>query len=117
MDNSIDLISNIALNSIPKVASAGDAYAADSNGSDTMIHSRFADFFNNLIMLLVAVPFILSRERDIKVSAGLAMLMAAGTFIFIYLSRYIGLHPVLAAWLPILVLGPVSAVMLDAIKT
>jgi len=80
-------------------------------------HTRFADFFNNIIMLLVAVPFILSRERNTKVSAGLALLMAGGTFAFIYLARYIGLNPALAAWLPILVFGPVAAVMFDTIKT
>ena len=37
-------------------------------------HARFADFFNSIILLLVTVPFILSRERNIKVSAGLALL-------------------------------------------
>ena len=80
-------------------------------------HSRFADFFNNIIMLLVAMPFILSRERNTKVSAGLALLMAGGTFAFIYLTRYIGLNPILAAWLPLLIFGPIAALMLDMIKT
>ena len=80
-------------------------------------HARFADFFNNIIMLLVAVPFILSRERNTKASAGLALLMVGGTFAFIYLTRYIGLNPILAAWLPILVFGPIAAFMFDMIKT
>jgi len=80
-------------------------------------HARFADFLNNIILLLVGLPFILSRERNIKSSAGLAVLSVGGAYVFIYLTRYIGLHPAVAAWLPILVLGPVSALMLDAVKT
>ena len=68
-------------------------------------------------MLLVAVPFILSRERNIKASALMTVLMVVIVYIFIYGCRYVGLSPVVAAWLPILVFGPVSAVMLDAVKT
>ena len=50
MDNSIDLVSNIALNSIPnKIAPTGSADAADKNDSDTMIHSRFADLLDRAI--------------------------------------------------------------------
>ncbi len=89
----------------------------DARGATLVRHTRFADFFNNIILLLVAVPFILSRERNIKVSAGLALLMVGGTFAFIFVSRYIGLPPAIAAWLPILVFGPISAAMLDSIKT
>ncbi len=80
-------------------------------------HSRFADLIDNLIMLIVAVPFILSRERNIKSSALLAVLMAGGLYVFIYLARYVGLPPLPAAALPILVFGPVAAVMLYEIKT
>jgi len=80
-------------------------------------HARFADFLNNIILLLVGLPFILSRERNIKSSAGLALLSVGGAYVFIYLTRYVGLHPAVAAWLPILVLGPVSALMIDAVKT
>lgn len=80
-------------------------------------HCRFADFFNNLLLLLVAVPFILSRERKIKASAGLTVLMVIVVYVFIYTSRYVGLSPALAAWLPMLIFGPVAALMLDSVKT
>ncbi|OPX25107.1 MAG: hypothetical protein B1H04_00660 [Planctomycetales bacterium 4484_123] len=89
----------------------------DPEGVRLVRHTRFADFFNNIIMLLVAVPFILSRERNIKASAMLTLLMVAVVYIFIYVCRYLGLQPVLAAWMPILVFGPMAAVMLDAVKT
>ena len=80
-------------------------------------HSRFAEFFNNIILLLVAGPFILSRERNIKSSAALTVLMVGGVYLFIQLARHIELQPALAAWLPILVFGPVAVATVDAIKT
>ena len=70
-----------------------------------------------LKLLLVAVPFILSRERNIKASATLCVLMVGVFLAFIYLCRYMGLDPLLAAWLPVFLFGPVAIIMLDAIKT
>jgi lipopolysaccharide export LptBFGC system permease protein LptF len=80
-------------------------------------HTRLADFFNNILLLLVGVPFVLSRERNIKASALMAVLMVGGVYAFIFLARYVGLAPMPAAWLPLLVFGPISAVMIEAIKT
>ena len=80
-------------------------------------HIRFADAINNLVMLLLGLPFILSRERNIKASAVLCLLMVAAFYAFIYVCRYMGLSPTLAAWLPVILFGPVSIVMLDSVKT
>jgi len=80
-------------------------------------HVRFADPINNLILLLLALPFILSRERNIKASAGLSVLMTGAYFAFIHVTRVVGLPPMLAAFLPIVLFGTVAAVMLDSIKT
>jgi len=80
-------------------------------------HVRFADPVNNLILLLLALPFILSRERNIKASAGLSVLMTGAYFAFIHVTRVVGLPPMLAAFLPIVLFGTVAAVMLDSIKT
>jgi len=80
-------------------------------------HLRFADPINNLILLLLCLPFILSRERNIKASAGLSVLMTGAYFAFIHIARVAGLPPMLAAFLPIVLFGTVAAVMLDSIKT
>ncbi|MDY7009489.1 MAG: LptF/LptG family permease [Planctomycetota bacterium] len=90
---------------------------SDAEGAVLAKYTRLADFFNNIMLLLVTVPFILSRERNIKASAGLALLMGGGTFAFIFLSRYLGFSPIVSAWLPMIVIGPISAVMVDSIKT
>ena len=80
-------------------------------------HIRFADPINNLVMLLLGLPFILSRERNIRASATLSVLMVGSYFTFVYVCRLIGLPPLLAAFLPIVLFGTVAAVMLDAVKT
>ena len=78
---------------------------------------RITEPLNSLVMLLIGVPFILSRERNVKASAVRCLLMVVTFYAFVYLSRYVGLSPVWAAWLPVLVFGPVAALMLDAVKT
>ena len=80
-------------------------------------HVRFTDPLNNIVMLLLAVPFILSRERNIKASATFCLLMVGVFYVFIYACRQIGLPPTLGAWLPVLLFGPVAAVMVDSVKT
>ncbi len=78
---------------------------------------RFVNPINNIIMLMLGLPFILSRQRNIKASALLCVLIVAAFFGFIYVCRYIDLPPIWAACLPTLLFGPISVLMLDAIKT
>ena len=81
------------------------------------LHIRVANPINNLVMLLLGLPFILSRQRNIKTSAGLCIAVVGAFYVFIYVCRYLDVAPVWSAWTPILVFGPLSVVMLDAIKT
>jgi lipopolysaccharide export LptBFGC system permease protein LptF len=78
---------------------------------------RFAEPLNNLILLLLVLPFILSRQRNLKASAALAVLFGMSFFAFIYIARYIGLGDFLGAFLPVLLFGPTAVLMLDSIKT
>jgi lipopolysaccharide export LptBFGC system permease protein LptF len=80
-------------------------------------HIRFTDPLNNIVMLLLGLPFILSRERNIKASASLCLMIVAMFYVFIYICRYMNVDPTIAAWLPILLFGPISFVMLDSVKT
>ena len=80
-------------------------------------HMRFADPINNLVMLLLGLPFILSRERNIKASAGLCLLIVGAFYAFVHFSRYTDLSPTLAVWLPAMVFAPIAVVMLDSVKT
>ncbi len=89
----------------------------DRKGAELIKHSRFAAPLNNLVMLLLGLPFILSRERNIRVSAGLCVLVVCLFFASIYICQYIGIDPIFAAWLPILAFGPAALLMFEALKT
>ncbi len=80
-------------------------------------HVRVTEPINHLVMLLVGIPFILSRERNIKTSAGMCLLSVGAFYVFVYICRYIALPPIVSAWLPIFVFGPFAALMLDSVKT
>lgn len=90
----------------------------DPDSARLVRHTRITEPFNNLVMLFLGLPFILYRERrDIKASASLCLLIVGTFYAFVYLCRNVGLPPALAAWLPIMLFGPVSIVMLDSVKT
>jgi len=89
----------------------------DRQAAELTKHVRITDPINNLVMLLLGLPFIISRERNIKASAMLCLLMVGTFYVFIYFCRQMGLTPTWAAWLPIILFGPVAAVMLDSVKT
>lgn len=78
---------------------------------------RVVEPFNNLIMLLLGLPFILSRQRNIKASAMYCILTVGIFYVFVYGCRYIGMPDALSAFLPIMVFGPISILMLDSIQT
>jgi len=91
--------------------------ATDPDGAKIARNIRIADPVNNLVMLLLGLPFILSRERNIKASALLCLIMVGAFFAFTYICRYMGLGPFWAAFMPIVLFGPISLVMLDSVKT
>lgn len=80
-------------------------------------HLRITEPLNALIVLMLGLPFILSRERDLKASAGLCLLVIGLFFASVHGLRHVGLPPAAAAWLPVLVFGPGGVVMFDSIKT
>ena len=81
------------------------------------LHTRVANPINNLVMLLLGLPFILSRQRNLKKSVGLNILVVGAFYVFMYACRYLDIAPVWAAWLPALVFGPLAVVMFDTVKT
>jgi len=100
---------------LTKLLSTGKA--TDPEGAKMTRNIRFADPVNNLVMLLLGLPFILSRERNIKASALMCVIMVGAFFAFTYVCRYTQIGPYGAAFLPVLLFGPVAVVMLDAVKT
>lgn len=94
--------------------------SSDDLSAKLIKHCRLTEPLANLVMLLLGLPFILSRERNIKASAGLCLLVVGACYMCVFMARYMGgygLDPVLSAWFPILLFGPIAAVMLESVKT
>jgi len=89
----------------------------DRQTAELIKHIRFTAPISNLVMLLLGLPFILSRERNIKASAALCLLIVGAFFVLLHACRQLDMNPLLAAWLPIFVFGPITIVMLDSVKT
>lgn len=83
-------------------------------------HMRFVDPIISLLLLLVGLPFMVSRERNVPSAALKCVLVLILSGVVVYVTRSLGGHlldPVWAAWMPVLLLGPTAAVMLESIKT
>ena len=84
-------------------------------------HFRFTDPIINLVMLLLSLPMLVSRERtSSKTTRLLAMLLPCACFIATFACKIMGadlLDPLLAAWLPLIIFLPISVLALDAVKT
>lgn len=94
--------------------------ATDPAEVNLLLHRRFTTPIEMVVMLLLGVPFVLSRERNVKASASLCLATVGAFYIFTFLSHYLGaysLDPVIAAWLPLLLFGPAAALLLDSVKT
>ena len=84
-------------------------------------HFRFTDPIINMVMLLLGLPMLVSRERrNTKTAIFLAILGAGGCFVTTFTCKLLGgglINPLLAAWIPIIVFLPLSVIALDTLKT
>jgi lipopolysaccharide export system permease protein len=86
-------------------------------------HKRLTTVFINMALLCLGLPFFLNRERpSVIVAGGKCLLVTTLAFVFTFVCHSIdlspmGFNPALPAWLPLLVLGPLAVLLLDAIKT
>lgn len=84
-------------------------------------HVRLTQPFLNMLLLFLGLPFFLNRRpNNVLISVGLCLLVAIGCFMMAFVSQTLASsteYPALAAWLPILVFGPVAAVLMENVKT
>jgi len=108
----MELMSTTEMGRLLRLRRVGDA-----ERGRMLRHGRFADFFGSIILLLVGVPFVLSRERDIKASAGVTVAVVGGVWVFMQFARHLELPAMLAAWVPIIICGVIAAFVVEAVKT
>jgi lipopolysaccharide export system permease protein len=87
-----------------------------------LFHARLTRPFLGMILVLLGLSVILrDQNRNVFISAGLCLGLCALFFFTCFLCKYLGGHdhlsPALAAWMPVIVFGPLSWVMFDAVHT
>jgi len=88
---------------------------------DTSRHIRLTQPLVQLILLLLPLPFFLTREpTNIIAAGGKALLMSGAFYLTVFLSQSVvkdESSAALVAWLPILAFGPVAILQLSNSKT
>ena len=86
-----------------------------------IMHLRFTQPLMNIVMLLIGIPFLLTREPNrLIINMFYCTAVSGVIFVATFVIFQMGgtqLDPLLAAWLPVLVFGPFALVMMDTIQT
>ncbi len=82
-------------------------------------HVRFTTPIVNLLMLVLGLPFVLTRIPANVLGSVLKLLLVCGScFLFTFVSHTFGKNGTpLPAWLPIMVFTPIAVFLLDRIKS
>lgn len=85
-------------------------------------HSRFTLPISNMILLLLGMSFFMSRLPESVLTQGAkALVTCASAFLVTFIGQQVvggsGFSPELPAWLPILIFAPITAVLLENVKT
>lgn len=87
-----------------------------------LFHMRFTRPIIGMLLVILGLSVILrDQNRSVLLNAGMCLVMCAMFYAVIYACKYLGendlIGPPLAAWLPVLIFGPVAVSMFDAIHT
>ena len=87
-----------------------------------LFHMRLTRPILGVILVLLGLSVILrDQNRNVFISAGLCLVLCALFFTATFACKHLGeneyLSPALAAWLPVLVFGPLAFVLFDAAHT
>jgi lipopolysaccharide export system permease protein len=85
-------------------------------------HMRITRLLVGAILVLLGLAVILrDQNRHVFINAGLCLVLCAIFYATVYGCKYLGdndfVSPPLAAWLPVLIFGPVAVALIDAIHT
>ncbi len=87
-----------------------------------LFHQRLTRPLVGMLLVLLGMSLVLrDTNRNIIISAGSCLVVCGIFFVAIYTCKMLGeydiLSPPLAAWMPVLVFGPISFVLFDSIQT
>ena len=112
---------------LTKLINRGGMKPADKAEAISEKHSRFTDPIINMIMLLVGLPMLVTREKKKnKIAYAYMICGAGGCFLATFACKILAsgniyvttdAHRALISFLPIIIFAPVSLLAVDAIKT
>lgn len=108
--------------SLRKIAEVQRRFADDRQFT-VVKHARLTAPLVNMVLLLLGLPFFLTRERvSMVVSGGWCILLCGLCFAFSFFAQNIDFstmlqNPALPIWLPVLIFGPIAVFMIDGLKT
>ena len=87
-----------------------------------LFHMRLTRPILGMILVLMGLSMILTdQNRNVFISVGMCLVLCGFFGGAIFASKFLGnqdvLSPALAAWLPVLIFGPLAFVMFDAVHT
>jgi lipopolysaccharide export system permease protein len=87
-----------------------------------MFHMRLTRPILGMVLVFLGLSVILrDQNRNVFISAGMCLILCGFFFVACFTCQSMGnneyLSPALAAWLPVLLFGPLSFVMFDAVHT
>ena len=88
----------------------------------SMLHRRLTTPLLDMILILLGISVMFGRfERNVYLKIGACMIVYAvfqsSQFVCGNLAQHEWLDPILAAWLPVFVFGPISLLLVDGMKT
>ncbi len=95
--------------------------AAEADRVQKIMHKRFSLIVVNILIVVMGLPFFLTREptnvflQTVK-AGGVCLVAWGGGFMLLHLNLP-GVSPVVAAWLPVVFLLPISALLMMSVKT
>ncbi len=100
----------------------GKAKAPQQANVAVIFHMRLTRPLLGMILVFLGLSVILrDQNRNMFISAGMTLVLCVLFFATVFACKYLGDHhwltPALAAWLPVIIFGPLSFVMFDAIHT
>jgi lipopolysaccharide export LptBFGC system permease protein LptF len=94
-----------------------------------VMHSRYAQLLLNIILLLLAIPSVLTRDNTkLRLATAQALLLTGACLGTVFIAHnlagqmppnpaWANTWPALMAWLPVFIFGPLSVWLLDRVKT
>ena len=87
-----------------------------------LFHMRITRPLGGTLLVLLGLSVILHNpNRHVFISSGLCLCIAVGYYVFLLACKFLGdsgyVSPPLAAWIPVLLYGPITLASVDAIHT